>query len=127
MTTHRRHNVRRRLAATLGLAAMLLASSSCAGSVALIWDAPTNNADGTVLTDLAGYQLGRGTSSSNYTSTQAVGVVTNLMVTGLTEGTTYYFSLKAVNTAGALSDWCPECSYLVPLHRPKPPKNLKGQ
>ena len=36
------------------------------GSMPLSWTAPTENSDGTALTDLAGYNLYYGTSASNY-------------------------------------------------------------
>lgn len=46
----------------------------------IAWDAPTNNTDGTVLDDLAGYKLFRGSASSNYTTVIDVGNVTNYTV-----------------------------------------------
>ncbi len=41
-------------------------SGSSIGAVALIWEAPTTNSDGTPLTDLAGYKIYYRTSSGSY-------------------------------------------------------------
>jgi hypothetical protein len=74
------------------------ASSS---TVALSWEAPTQNTNGTTITDLAGYKIHYGTASSNYTQTVAVknAGLTRYVVDTLPTGT-YYFAITAYNTQG---------------------------
>jgi len=72
------------------------------GGTTLVWSIPTQNADGTVLTDLTSYRIHYGTNSSSLTSTINVAspAATNYSVSGLVSGTTYYFAITAVNSAG---------------------------
>ena len=51
----------------------LNASSAFSGTATPSWDAPTTNADGTPLTDLAGYKVYYGPSSGNYSQAIDVG------------------------------------------------------
>ena len=74
-------------------------SISPSNSVTLAWDAPTTNADGTPLTDLAGYKVYYGTASGNYTVSKDVGNVLTYTITGLQTGT-YYFAATSYNTLG---------------------------
>ena len=53
--------------------------------------------------DLAGYFVYWGTQSGSYTSSLIVGNRTEQQVTGLADNTTYYFVVKAYNTAGSFS------------------------
>lgn len=62
--------------------------------VALSWTAPGTGQAPT------GYKVRRGTSAGVYTTTVDVGLVTSYTVTGLTNGTTYYFDVLAYNLAG---------------------------
>lgn len=75
------------------------------GSATLSWTPPTTNTDGSVLTDLTGYQIYYGTDPSLLTSSVALGNpgLTNYVVANLTPAT-YYFAIKAVNSAGVASD-----------------------
>lgn len=50
--------------------------------------------------DLAGYKVYWGTESGNYTLAQDVGLTTRTVITGLTEGTTYYLTVTAYNAYG---------------------------
>lgn len=50
--------------------------------------------------DLAGYRVYWGTESGNYTQAQDVGLTTRTVITGLTEGTTYYLTVTAYNAYG---------------------------
>ena len=77
-------------------------------AVKLRWSFPTNNLDGTPLTDLAGAKVYYGTSSSNYTHTLDVGMTNACTVTGLDYLRVYYFNGTAYNTAGLESDFCTE-------------------
>ena len=104
----------------------------CSGTadniVALTWDVPTTNTDGTPLTDLAGYELLVGTSPHNYSSTINIAVGDRLLsckdagdnrdssnkitkcsytVAGLKQGD-YYFVICAYNTSGNKSAYSNE-------------------
>jgi hypothetical protein len=82
-------------------------SISPSNSVTLTWDAPTTNADGTPLTDLAGYKVYYGTSSGNYTMAMDVGNVKTYKYEGLQSGT-YYFAATTYDTSGNESDYSNE-------------------
>ncbi len=72
--------------------------SSCAGgnsSVTLTWTAPDNN--GSPITN---YDVLVGTSASSLTVSAVTGAVTSHTVSGLVNGTTYYFALVATNAEG---------------------------
>jgi len=73
-------------------------------AVTLAWDANPE-------TDLVGYKLSYGTTSGVYTNAISTGLVTEISVPNLVEGTTYYFAVAAVNTAGAQSLNSNEVSY----------------
>lgn len=63
------------------------------------WDEPTQNTDGSDLTDLRYYRVYRGTSSN---PTTEIGVTYSSIFTdgGLADNTTYYYRIKAVDTSG---------------------------
>jgi hypothetical protein len=74
-------------------------------SASLDWAAPTTNTNGSALTNLGGYKIYYGTSSSRLSSTITIsnpGLLT-YMVEGLPIGTTYYFAIVAVTTGGVES------------------------
>ncbi|MBI5588815.1 MAG: PKD domain-containing protein [Deltaproteobacteria bacterium] len=98
---------------TLFLFICLNSSAVFAGTATLSWTAPTTNADGTALTDLAGYKVYYGTSTGNYTQTINVGNVMTYQVASLTDGGTYYFSVTAYDTAGNESGYSTEVSKTV--------------
>ena len=87
---------------------LLLVPAVHAGTLGLAWNAPTTNTDGSALTDLSGYRVYTGTSSSvacpgssyqavpSPTSTPVSGAVMSYSVTGLTTGTTYFAQVTAV-------------------------------
>jgi hypothetical protein len=62
---------------------------------------PTENTNGTPVTDLAGYHIYYGTAEGAWTSTITVleATETSYVVSGLAPGT-YYFAVVAFNTAG---------------------------
>lgn len=78
----------------------------------LAWDAPTTNADGTLLADLAGYKIYYGNASGSYSEAVTVGAVTNYVLTDLAPGT-YYIAVTAYNSAGAESDYSNEVTKTV--------------
>ena len=73
-------------------------------SVTLSWSAPSENTNGSALTNLAGYEIYYGTNSSALTqhiSINPVGIM-NYVVSNLSSGT-WYFEVVAVNSAGEKS------------------------
>ena len=74
------------------------------GSVTLSWSPPTQNTDGSALTNLAGFRIVYGTSATALTQTIEVNnaALSSYVVSGLTAGT-WYFAVKAYNAAGAES------------------------
>jgi hypothetical protein len=70
----------------------------------LSWNAPTQNADGSALTSLAGYRIYYGTSASSLTKTISVATpgITTYVISGLSPGT-YYFAITAYNSSNAES------------------------
>jgi hypothetical protein len=78
-------------------------------SVALDWLAPSENTDGSPLTDLQGYKLHYGKAKQTYTD--AIDIkgsgVQSYVVDNLPAGT-YYFAVTAVNSAGAESAYSSE-------------------
>ena len=100
----------RKLAAILLIASCLTAMADPAtdGQVSVWWTMPTENLDGTPLTDLAGAKVYYGTSSSNYTQVVDAGLTNAFTVTWLVFGTMYYFNGTAYSTAGLESDFCNE-------------------
>jgi hypothetical protein len=86
-----------------------------AAEIRLAWDPPTNNTDGTVLTDLAGFKLVWGTNSGAYTSITNVGNTATSTVASLTAGTTYFFAVRAYNVGLAESSNSVELAWLAPL------------
>jgi hypothetical protein len=71
------------------------------GTATLSWAAPTQNTDGTPLTDLAGFHVYYGTSASALTQVVDVSGAssTSVSVENLASGT-YYFAVVAYTTAG---------------------------
>lgn len=78
--------------------------TSSSGAATLSWTPPTRNTDGTSLTNLAGYRIYYGTSSTSLTRTINVGSagIASYVVTGLSPST-YYFAISAYNSSGAES------------------------
>jgi hypothetical protein len=97
------------------LAAFNLAVQAVAtASVTVTWLPPTENSDGSALTDLAGYRIYWGTSAGSYSSSVTVnnGGLSSYVVTGLTPGT-YYFAATAINAAGVESGFSNAASKIV--------------
>jgi ABC-type glycerol-3-phosphate transport system substrate-binding protein len=88
------------------VAAVTPPASAGTGStnVTLSWSAPTENTNGSALTNLAGYIIYYGTSASAMTQTidiNTVGMLT-YVVDNLSAGS-WYFQIVAVNSAGEQS------------------------
>ena len=71
------------------------------GSATLSWTPPTQNTDGSALTDLAGYKIYWGTSQSNLSNVATINNpgVTTYLVENLVPGT-YFFAATAFDTSG---------------------------
>jgi hypothetical protein len=79
-------------------------STPTVSEATLSWAAPDENTDGSALTNLAGYRIYFGTSADaldQVIDIPTVGI-TEYVVDNLTAGT-YYFSIRAYNSAGAES------------------------
>jgi hypothetical protein len=76
-------------------------AGSGATSVSLVWEAPTQNSDGSPITNLAGYKIHYGTSSDDYTETVALNnaSLNRYVIDNLKSGT-YYFAITAYNAQG---------------------------
>ncbi len=76
------------------------------GSVTLSWTPPTENTDGTALTDLAGYRIYWGTTSGSYPNSVTIDNpgVTTYLVENLSPGT-YEFVATSYNASGVESDY----------------------
>ncbi len=74
---------------------LFFSSIALAGNVNLAWDASPS-------TGVGGYKIYYGLSSNSYTSSIDTGNVTSYQMTGLQDGATYYFALKAYNTAKSI-------------------------
>lgn len=92
-----------------------------AGEVSLTWELPTNNVDGTPLTDLAGCKIHYGLTSGTYTVILDVGFTNSVTITNLEGDATYYFTGTAYNDAGLGSDFCGEVDKIVYAPLPEPP------
>jgi len=75
-------------------------------SVALSWTPSPDSA-------VTGYKIYYGGSSGNYTNFVLVGNVTNSTISGLAEGTAYYFAGTAVDGDGDESEFSAEISFTL--------------
>jgi Putative Ig domain len=78
-------------------------------AVTLSWQAPTQNEDGTPLTDLVGYEVHYGQAAGQYSQTLSLpsAALTSVTVEDLTPAT-WYFAVKAVNSSGVQSSFSSE-------------------
>jgi hypothetical protein len=102
-------------AVALMLGLLALPAAADAGLLELEWTAPTTNADGSPLIDLAGYRVYTGSSTPACPATSfqtlaapdsspASGETVAATLTHLTAGTTYWVRVSAVDTSGNESD-----------------------
>jgi hypothetical protein len=80
--------------------------------VLLAWDAPRRNADGSELTDLAGYRVYLGKEPGRYRDVFEIGDSTRHELDLFSSGR-YYFTVSAYNSRGIESDLAPEVSFEV--------------
>jgi hypothetical protein len=90
--------------ASADLPAFTIVVNSPPGSATLSWIAPTENTDGTPLTDLAGFTIRYGTSATSLGQSIRLDApgATNHTIENLAPGT-WYFSVAAFNTIGVES------------------------
>ncbi len=101
----------------LGMVLILTAFTASAqgqSSVTLAWDPSPGSA-------IAGYRLYEGGASRTYTNVITAGNMTNVTVSGLASGGTYFFAATAYDTSGLESDFSSEVSYTVALPTNNPP------
>jgi hypothetical protein len=84
------------------------------GSATLSWTPPTQNDDGSTLTDLAGYKIYYGTNSGSYSTPIRIDNpgISTYVVENLTP-TTYYFVATAFNSSGVESAFSGEAIKVV--------------
>jgi hypothetical protein len=103
-------------ALTASLAAFAITVQAVAtGSATLSWTPPTQNTDGSPLTNLAGYRIYWGTQQGTYPNSVTLnnpGLAT-YVVEGLASGI-HFFVATAVNTAGVESSFSGEASKTIP-------------
>jgi hypothetical protein len=93
----------------------IIRTGTGSGSVTLSWQPPTENADGSALTDLSGYNIYVGTDSNTY---NYMGIrldnpgLTAYVVDNLDPGT-YYFAATAFNSTGVESGFSGEVVKVV--------------
>jgi hypothetical protein len=82
-----------------------------------------------ISTNVAGYKIYYGLASGVYNNSISVACSTNVTITGLAEGTTYYFAATAVDALGIESQFSNETTYSVPTDSTptlNPPDPLNG-
>jgi hypothetical protein len=94
------------LIATFFFLLLALAGQARAEHVSLAWDANTEP-------DLGGYKLYYGTASQAYSQVINVGKNTQVTVSNLSQGVTYFFVVSAYNLQGAESDYSNEIQNTV--------------
>jgi len=89
----------------VALLSLFLSNAFGVYSVNLSWNPPTQYTDGSPAdpTAIGGYILYYGTESQHYTVSGDVGNVTTKTITGLLDGTTYYFVATAYDIGGTES------------------------
>lgn len=93
----------------LTFAITVQASSKAATNVTLAWLPPTENEDGSTLTNLSGYRIHYGTASGAYSDVVHLDNpgITRYVVENLTPGT-YFFSITAISKNGTESNFSAE-------------------
>jgi len=86
------------------------------GSATVTWTPPTQNTDGSTLTDLAGYKLFHASTSAGVDTAAGISVPlgTSFTINGLPNGTRW-FGMKAVNAQGTESNMSVKASKLISI------------
>src|SRR5664279_5725365 len=86
------------------LFAVMQLSAFATGSVTLAWNASTDSS-------VAGYNIYYGGASGAYTNEICAGNATNATISGMAEGTTYYFAATTYAYSNMESSFSSEVSY----------------
>ena len=114
----------KKLSSLIFVMMLCLSLPALAADITISWDAPTTNADGTLLTDLAGYKIYVSKSPGIYTDAGIdVGNVLTKTLTNFCEGT-YYFVATAYDTSGNESTYSNEVSKIIKI-APAAPTGLR--
>jgi hypothetical protein len=97
-----------------GLLFLAFTSSTFAGPVRLAWDPVSAS-------NLAGYMLYYGSARGSYSVGVDAGNLTTAAISGLQEGSTYYFVATAYDVYGDESSPSNEVSYTIPMANDTPP------
>lgn len=106
-----------------------VATNPTRGQVVITWDAVTTNADASAISDLAGYEIYRDTSSGGSFTTQVNESDiegTTFTDTTVTNGTTYFYKVTAADTGGLESTKSAAVSAQVPAGGSSAPSNSGG-
>jgi len=84
------------------------------GNALLAWEPPTQNTDGSALTNLKGYKIHYGTTPGSYDHVVTLNNagLSSFVIENLAPGT-YYFAISAINTSGSESDVSGEASKTI--------------
>jgi hypothetical protein len=85
----------------------LLVPAAHAGQVTVAWDPNPEP-------EVAGYKIYYGTTAGNYTSSLDAGNATSILISGLQDGATYFFSAVAYDASNNESGFSNEITYAVP-------------
>ena len=88
----------------------LLVPAAHAGQVTVAWDANPEP-------EVAGYKIYYGTTAGNYTSSLDAGNATSILISGLQDGATYFFSAVAYDASNNESGFSNEITYAVTCGR----------
>jgi hypothetical protein len=89
-----------------------------AAQVALAWDPPDGNTDGSSMNNLAGYRVYYGTGSRTYSSTVDVGLARATIVMDLNQELPFFYTASAYNSNGTESALAEELSWTFPVVPP---------
>jgi hypothetical protein len=92
----------------------LLVRAAHAGEVTVAWDSNPEP-------EVAGYKIYYGTHSGSYTSSVDAGNTTNILLSGLQDGATYFFAAVAYDASNNESGYSNEITYAVPAAASPPP------
>ena len=85
----------------------LLVPAAHAGQVTVAWDPNPEP-------EVAGYKIYYGNTAGNYTSSLDAGNATSILISGLQDGATYFFSAVAYDASHTESGFSNEITYAVP-------------
>jgi Putative Ig domain len=97
-----------------GFSIVVRSSATSSGSATLSWNAPTRNADGSPLTNLAGFRVYYGTTAGSYTRSVQLPspTMTGVVIEDLAAAR-WYFAVKSYNSSGVESTFSSSVSKLI--------------